>query len=238
MPKLPARERAVTKAISARPQPAKGSRGKRAAVRAAPKSRDAKSAATRAAIIDAALDEFAARGFAAARLDDVARRAGVAKGTIYVHFRDKETLFEELVRASLGPLLRGLEEAPVADVPLRVFVEGLLDHFVKEILGTRRKHVVRLIITEGGRFPSLAQIYYREVIKRALAVVRGAVGRAIARGEIEGDALRRFPQLLVAPGILALVWDMLFARFEPLDAGALMRAHLDLVFAAIGKGGK
>jgi AcrR family transcriptional regulator len=236
MPKLPAREKAAAKAANARPQPAKGARGKSTAAPVAPKSRDAKSAATRAAIIDAALDEFAARGFAAARLDDVARRAGVAKGTIYVHFRDKETLFEELVRASLGPLLRGLEEAPMADVPLRVFVDGLLDHFVKEILGTRRKHVVRLIITEGARFPSLAQIYYREVIKRAMGVVRGAVERAIARGEIEGDALRRFPQLLVAPGILALVWDMLFARFEPLDAAALMRAHLDLVFAAIGKG--
>jgi AcrR family transcriptional regulator len=235
MPKSPARERATSKTTNARPQPATGSRGKRAAVRTAPKSRNAKSAATRAAIIDAALDEFAARGFAATRLDDVARRAGVAKGTIYVHFRDKETLFEELVRTALGPLLRGMEETPVADVPLRVFVEGLVDHFVKEILGTRRKHIVRLIVTEGARFPSLAQIYYREVIKRAMVVVRGAVERAIARGEIEGDTLQRFPQLFVAPGILALVWDMLFARFEPLDAGALMRAQVDLVFAAIGK---
>src|SRR5215211_7455124 len=82
-------------------------------------ARSEKSAARREAILAAALDEFSLRGFAAARLDDVARRAGVAKGTIYLHFQDKETLFEELVRSALGPLIAGLEAAPMAELPLR-----------------------------------------------------------------------------------------------------------------------
>lgn len=187
----------------------------------------------RDAILAAALDEFAARGFAAARLDDIAQRAGVAKGTIYVHFRDKETLFEELVRSSLSPLMAALEQAPVADAPLRAFAERLIDVFVREIFGTRRKDVVRLIISEGPRFPALAAIYYREVISRAMTVVRAAVQRAVERGEIGSDALVRFPQLLVAPGIMAVVWDALFSRFDPLNVQALMRTHLDLLFAAL-----
>src|SRR5215203_1943004 len=78
-----------------------------------------KSAATREAILAAALDEFTARGFAAARLDDVARRAGVAKGTIYLHFADKETLFQELIRMELSPVVGALENVSHADVPLR-----------------------------------------------------------------------------------------------------------------------
>jgi AcrR family transcriptional regulator len=195
-------------------------------------SRLEKSAATRDAILAAALDEFSARGFAAARLDDVARRAGVAKGTIYVHFRDKETLFEELVRSALVPVIMAAEAA-VADLPLRLFAERLIDTFVREIYGTRRKDVLRLIITEGERFPQLAHIYYREVITRALGVLRAVVRRAIERGEIGDDALLRFPQLLIAPGLVAIIWDALFARFEPLDVAAMMRKHLDLLFEAL-----
>src|SRR5262249_25893214 len=108
----------------------------------------------RAAILAAALDEFAARGFAATRLDDVARRAGVAKGTIYLHFRDKESLFQELVRSMLSPLVGTIEAAALRDLPIRAVVETIVDLFVNEIYGTRRKDVIRLIIAEGRAFPS------------------------------------------------------------------------------------
>src|SRR4051812_37338833 len=80
---------------SARPDGPASARPAAPADRPGGNPRHTASAARREAILAAALDEFSARGFAAARLDDVARRAGVAKGTIYVHFRDKETLFEE-----------------------------------------------------------------------------------------------------------------------------------------------
>src|SRR5215204_753673 len=83
-------------------------------------------AGKRELILGAALQEFSARGFAAARLDDVARRAGVAKGTIYLYFRDKETLFQELVRAELSPIVAGLETAAVGDLPLRIVSERLV----------------------------------------------------------------------------------------------------------------
>jgi AcrR family transcriptional regulator len=186
----------------------------------------------RAAILAAALEEFAARGFAATRLDDVARRAGVAKGTIYLHFRDKESLFQELVRAMLSPLVGTIEAAALRDLPIRAVVEMIVDLFVNEIYGTRRKDVIRLIIAEGSRFPRLAEVYYREVIARVLPVMRARLTLAVERGELPHDALARFPQLLVAPALVAIMWNALFGRLAPLDVRELMRAHLDVLFGA------
>src|SRR5215467_13291409 len=186
----------------------------------------------RAAILAAAHEEFAARGFAATRLDDVARRAGVAKGTIYLHFRDKESLFQELVRAMLSPLVGTIEAAALRDLPIRAVVEMIVDMFVNEIYGTRRKDVIRLIIAEGARFPKLAEFYYREVIARVLPVVRARLTLAVERGELPHDALARFPQLLVAPALVSVIWNALFGRLAPLDVRELMRAHLEVLFGA------
>jgi AcrR family transcriptional regulator len=184
----------------------------------------------REAILSAALDEFSARGFAATRLDDVARRAGVAKGTIYLYFRDKESLFQELVRTTLSPMVSAIEAAPMGDMPVRAVAENIIDLFVREIYGTHRKDVIRLVISEGARFPNLAEFYYREVIARVLPAMRALLRRGVERGEVAHDALARFPQLLVAPALVAILWNGMFDRFAPLDVHQLMRAHLDLLF--------
>ncbi|MBX9777132.1 MAG: TetR/AcrR family transcriptional regulator; helix-turn-helix transcriptional regulator [Xanthobacteraceae bacterium] len=192
--------------------------------------RAARAAERRDAILAAALEEFAVSGFAATRLDDVARRAGVAKGTIYLYFRDKESLFQELVRATLSPVVGNIETAQMRDVPARMIAEMIADIFAREIFGTRRKDVLRLIITEGARFPKIAEFYYHEVIERVVAALRAMLGRAVARGELKSDALVRFPQLLVSPALMALVWNGMFDRFAPLDIRALMRAHIEILF--------
>jgi AcrR family transcriptional regulator len=197
---------------------------------ALPGARAQRAAERRDAILAAALDEFASRGFAATRLDDVAKRADVAKGTIYLYFADKETLFQELIRAQLSPVVGGVIHASHADIPLRVFTKQLIEVFVREVLGTRRKDVIRLVITEGPRFPKLAEFYYHEVIARVLEAVRALLRRAVERGELKDDALVRHPQLLAAPGIMAIVWSGLFERFEPLDVRSLMQAHFDMLF--------
>src|SRR5215510_12388899 len=196
----------------------------------AARPRAERQAQRREAILSAALEEFAARGFAATRLDDVARRADVAKGTIYLYFRDKESLFQELVRTMLSPLVGAIAAAPLRDLPIRAVVEMMFDVFVNDIYATRRKDVIRLILAEGPRFPKLAEFYYREVIGRVLPVIRARLMLAVERGELTHDALARFPQLLVAPALLAVLWSGLFGRFAPLDARELMRAHLDLLF--------
>jgi AcrR family transcriptional regulator len=186
--------------------------------------------ARRAAILAAALEEFTARGYEGARLDDVAKRAGVAKGTIYLYFADKEALFQDLVRSMVNPVLGTLEQMRSVDVPVRMLVEGMLATFVREVFGTRRKDIVRLILSEGPRFPAIAEFYYREVIARVLSIIRPLLRRAAERGELPDDALARFPQLIIAPGLAAIMWSGLFEKYEPLDVDAMMRAHIDILF--------
>jgi AcrR family transcriptional regulator len=196
----------------------------------APSSRAERAAERRQAIIDAALDEFIARGFTATRLDDVARRAGVAKGTIYLHFKDKESMFEELIRTALVPLIGRLHGPPPIGGSVRDTIEGFARSFVQEVANTRRGDIVRLIVAEGPRFPSVADFYYREVVSRGLAAMRGLIELGVARGEIAHKNLAGFPQIVVAPAIVAVIWQSLFSRHAPLDATEMLRVHLDLIF--------
>src|ERR1700730_470342 len=197
-------------------------------------SRADKSALRRDAILTAALEEFSARGFAAARLEDVAQRAGVGKGTIYLHFRDKEALFQELITTMLVPFIASIEAVPPIGLPVRAVLERFVDLFLREIYATERRKLIRLIMTEGPRFPQLAEFHYNNVVKRAIAAMGAVFAGAHARGELRSDALVRFPQLVAAPAMMSILWSGLFDRFAPLDVAALMRAHLDLI---LGTGG-
>ena len=160
----------------------------------------------------------------------MAKRAGVAKGTIYLYFRDKESLFQELIRAMLTPLVGTIEAMGAADLPVSVLAERIVDLFVREVYETRRKDVIRLMISEGRRFPKLAEFYYREVLSRIIAAMRAILRRAAARGEVP-QGLVDFPQIIAAPGLVAIIWSGLFERFEPLDVRAMMKTHVDLLFA-------
>jgi AcrR family transcriptional regulator len=191
--------------------------------------RKERSAARRDAILAAALEEFSARGFEATRLDDVARRAGVAKGTIYLYFRDKESLFQELIRTMLTPLVGTIEALGAADLPVSLLADQIVELFVREVYETRRKDVIRLMIAEGRRFPKLAEFYYREVLSRIIAAMRAVLRRAAARGEVPAG-LVDFPQIIAAPGLVAIIWSGLFERFEPLDVRAMMKTHVELLF--------
>jgi AcrR family transcriptional regulator len=191
--------------------------------------REARGVARREAILAAALDEFSAQGFEAARLDDVAKRAGIAKGTIYLYFRDKESLFQELIRSMLTPLVGGIEAMGKADLPLSAISGHLVDLFMREVYETRRKDVIRLMMAEGRRFPKLAEFYYREVLARIIAAVRALLSRAAKRGEV-APGLAEFPQLIAAPGMIAIIWNGLFEAYEPLDARAMMQTHFDILF--------
>jgi AcrR family transcriptional regulator len=221
--------------------PAKPARSRRVASRAAatkppkasprpPANRAERAAERRTAIIEAAMDEFIARGFAATRLDDIAKRAGVAKGTIYLHFKDKESMFEDLIRTALVPMISRLHAPPPSGGSVRDAVEGFAQNFIREVAGTRRADIVRLIVAEGPRFPAIADFYYREVVSRGLAGMRAMIELGIARGEIRHKNLARFPQIMVAPALIAVIWQSLFGRHAPLDAIEMFRVHLDLIF--------
>ncbi len=208
---------------------------RRAKIDQAGSKRSQRAQERRAAIAEAAFEEFVARGFAATRMEDVARRAGVGKGTIYLHFKDKEALFQELVRTELVPVISGFAittDGATADgeVTARDLLERITAVFANEIAGTRRGDILRLIVAEGPRFPQLADFYYREVIQRGLAAMRQVVAYGIARGEIRNKELAQFPQIVPAPALLAIIWQGLFGRVAPLDTAAMLKVHLDLIF--------
>jgi AcrR family transcriptional regulator len=193
-------------------------------------NRAERAAERRQAIIEAAMEEFISRGFAATRLDDIARRAGVAKGTIYLHFKDKESMFEELIRTAIVPLVGRMQGPPPAGASVRDLVEAFALNFIHEVVTTRRGDIVRLIVAEGPRFPSIADFYYREVVSKGLAGMRAMIELGIARGEIKNANLAKYPQIMVAPALIAVIWQSLFAKHAPLDAIEMFRTHLDLVF--------
>jgi hypothetical protein len=109
-------------------------------------------------------------------------------------------------------------------------IEGFIRTFIHEVTTTRRGDIVRLIVAEGPRFPEIADFYYREVVSKGLAGMRAAISLGIARGEIKHKDLAEFPQILIAPAMVAVIWQSLFSRHAPLDALEMFRVHLDLIF--------
>src|SRR5215203_3429357 len=170
------------------------------------------------AILAAALDVFAEKGFSDARLDDVAARAGVAKGTIYLYVTSKEALFEALVHTGIAVPIETIEEKVLAlDLPAEATLRMLFTFLREEVLGTRRREIVRLILSEGGRFPEIAAVYHREVLSRGMRLLRRIASRRIVQGVFRFEQLARFPQLAVAHGILATIWTSLVKPLEDLE---------------------
>jgi AcrR family transcriptional regulator len=195
-----------------------------------PNGRAARTAERRHAIVAAALAEFSEKGFAAARLEDVASRAGVAKGTIYLHFPDKRALFQGIVQEVIGPALAALEsQAPEPGERARDYLERVMLPLAIGLATSPRREVIRLLIAEGTRFPDVAEVYYREIVERGLAMFRRVAEAARLAGEPGAEAIERFPQLVVAPALVGLIWNGLFERFEPLDLKGLIRTQLDLL---------
>ena len=222
----------MRKALEKRETKARPVRRASAPPRKTGRARKLEPAERRLVILDAALSVFAERGFEAARLDDVAAKAGVAKGTLYLYFDDKEKLFEEVVRGAVTPIVERLSAlAAQPDMPIGKVLETLFAVFEKDILSTKRKLIIRLIIAEGPRFPRIAEFYYRNVVGRVMPLIRKMAESAVERGELSTDAFARYPQLVAAPLLVAIIWDALFQRMEPLDFADFFRAHREMLAA-------
>lgn len=191
-------------------------------------------AAKREKLLEAALTVFLAEGYSAARLDDIAAAAGVAKGTIYLQFKDKEDLFRALILERMAPLLTEAEVlAGNFTGTTRELLKMLSQRMRQELLATRRKDLLRLVISEAPRFPWLAEFHYRNVVSRGIGMVRAIAQRGVERGELASDALVRFPQLLSASMLTAVIWTSVFNRFEPLDADSFIDTHLELLLRSL-----
>lgn len=187
-------------------------------------------------ILDAALAAFAEKGFNAARMEDIAARAGVSKGTVYLYFESKQDMFRALVREGMAANLQSAaamaarHEGPSADL-LGLF----LTTTVAAILNSPLSAIPKIIISETGNFPEIAEFYRREVIDVGLGVLAQIISRGVARGEFRPIAAEHAARLCIAPVVLSAIWKSCFAQFDqtPFDAEAFIAAHLDVFLAGI-----
>lgn len=200
-----------------------------------PRKHQRRKEARPAEIIDAARATFIEQGFAAARVEDIAARAGVSKGTVYLYFPTKEALFEAVARATVLPVLDAVAAVLLADptTPAPMQLRAILETIYRELVGTERRRLLHLIIAEGPRFPALTAFYHREILSKGRALLRGVIERGMARGEFRRDGLERHPEILVAPAIIAALWTLLFEAYEPLDVDSFRQVHLDLMLQAL-----
>lgn len=189
-----------------------------------------RTAQTRALILRSALESFLELGFEGTRMADVAARAGLAKGTLYLHFADKEALFEFVLQQVVSEPLARLraEPAPEGESP-RARMERLFVPMLRDFEGSGRAAVLRLIIAEGSRFPALAALHRRLVIEPMINYVQAHVLSGLPAGS-RLSALSRYPHLVGAPIVMAAVWNGLWSGQDKLDPAAMFTAFLDLLF--------
>ncbi|MCJ7599514.1 MAG: TetR/AcrR family transcriptional regulator [Methyloceanibacter sp.] len=185
-------------------------------------------------IVDAAFEEFAAKGFAGTRLEDVAARAKVSKGLPYLYFKTKEELFKAVVRSVITShfeVMRGQMETTTLSV--EDFLKGPFLAFMQELVGSKRAFIARLLIAEGHKHPELTKFYYDNVVSRGTEAMTLMIDRGIERDEFRPTALRDFPQLLFAPVLTAILWRALFERHRHLDTDKMLQTHIGLLVDAI-----
>jgi len=184
-----------------------------------------------AQILEAAFKVFAANGYQAARMDDVAKQAKIGKGTIFLHFSDKRALFRAALCRLIQPVRPGPNShgrEPLADSAAQL--RELLSRIYEDIVDNKKaRALLRLLVAESEKFPELAEIYHQAVIAPGASAVGLAVENGICSGEFGASDVRRFPQILVAPAILAVVWTLLFGKRHGFDLDAYREAHLDFV---------
>jgi AcrR family transcriptional regulator len=185
-----------------------------------------------AEIVSAALEVFAERGFAAARLDEVAARAGISKGTLYLYFPSKEDLFKAVVREAVLPRIAWVEDiAAHWDGPAPALLERILVGIGSGLANTPAGIVPKLVIAEAGNFPDLARFYFDEVIRRGLALLERVLARGMERGEFRPMDPEHAARVIVAPNVVLALWRSTFERFDgkPLDVEGHLRAEVAIL---------
>jgi AcrR family transcriptional regulator len=189
-----------------------------------------------AELLDAALEVFAEKGFAAARMEDIAARAGAAKGTLYLYFPSKGAVFEALVRQLIVPNLDRAEAIASAHAgPVAPLLRQVMPLLAAIIRDGRLVVLPRLLIGELHKFPDLARFYKVTVADRALVLIADLHRRGIAQGEFRPQDSDAVARLVVAPVLMMAVWRAVFAPHDdrPFDPGRVLDAHVDTLLRGL-----
>lgn len=199
-----------------------------------PTRRQRRKEARPAELIEAGLAEFAEKGFAATRMEDVAARADVVKGTIYLYFENKEALFKAAVRSRIEPAIADVQSIvdtydgcaeSLLRLVLRTLYEKLVQNDVREIL--------RILISEGPRFPELVEFYHANTVKIGKRMLETILQRGVERGEFRPDLPVDQPIVVVGPAIAAAIWRLVFDPYDPIDVDAYASAHIDIILKGL-----
>ncbi|MGE5769172.1 MAG: TetR/AcrR family transcriptional regulator [Betaproteobacteria bacterium] len=183
-------------------------------------------------LTEAALGLFVEKGFAATRLEDVATRAGVSKGTLYLYFDSKEALFKAVIEEGIMPVVaEGEAIAAGHDGSAFDLLQRLLDNWWTRIGETAFAGIPKLMMAEAGNFPEVAQYYYENVIRRARALTGSALERGMAQGEFRRMDVETAIDVVIAPVLMLLIWRFSMATCQPreVDPGQYMAMHMDLL---------
>jgi AcrR family transcriptional regulator len=189
-----------------------------------------------AELIAAALELFVDRGYSGTRLEDVAARAGVSKGTLYLYFENKEELFKAVVRESIVAKLSEFADEAMrftgpSDELLRRLIRGWWTHYGDSTAGG----IGKLMMAESGNFPEIARFFLEEVIEPWHALLAKAVARGIERREFRPVEVETFVRVLSAPLVMLSLWKRSFGpcSAQPLDAERFIQTLLDTYLSAL-----
>lgn len=188
-----------------------------------PNPRSRRAARRPAEIVAAALDLFAEKGFAATRMEEIAARAGLSKAALYLYFPSKSEVFKAAVRETVGVAVAHLEtlaagfEGPSDDLLRRVVAE-----ICRVLAAAPAGAIPKIVLSEAGNFPDIAEYYVREVVSRGLGVIEGIFARGRARGEFAADLGPLAPFAVIAPALTLAMWNHGLGRVvgQPLDPAA------------------
>jgi AcrR family transcriptional regulator len=193
-----------------------------------------------AELANAALELFVERGFSATRLEDVAARAGVSKGTLYLYFDSKEDLFRAVIRGAIAPAIEDAEKMLTApDTPAEQLLRCLIWGWWDEILSKTAGGIPKLLLAEAGNFPELADFYYEQVVQRGTALFRQVIERGVAQGEFRPINIDNAVHVMMAPMIMLAVsrHSVDFCGREHRDPRAVIETYLDMVVRALRNDG-
>jgi AcrR family transcriptional regulator len=189
-----------------------------------------------AEIVAAALAVFAEKGFAAARLEEIAKRAGVSKGALYLYFETKEDLFRAVVDQAIAPNIQligamiSAHPGPLSDLLRQVGerVGGLMQTL--PIGG-----VVKMVIAESGNFPQIARVWHDDLVAIALGALTQAIRAAQVRGEVRPGDPRTFALEVISPLLVGLIWRETFvpSGAEPFDLPTVARQHMEVMISGL-----
>jgi len=183
-------------------------------------------------LLEAALGLFVEKGFAATRLEDVAARAGVSKGTLYLYYENKEALFKAVIQEGIIPVIAE-NEAIAANHSGCSFelLEKLLENWWTKIGLTAFAGIPKLMVAEARNFPELAGFYYENVISRGRALVGSALRRGMASGEFRTLDVEITVDVVIAPILMLLIWRFSMSCCQSIesDPQTYLRIHMDLL---------